>query len=163
VHIFSHWKIKGYGAHISQQGNLEAHTSTLKSSSRIHLLPRKYRIHFQSQTSIQCRVLQFLHYLFSQWIVTSSLFQDTLLMCFWFHLEIIMIKQIHSPTFPSLLHSPLGNLVTPFHVVTHLPSSTTSPSLLHNPSGNPSLDKVSSHWKIQKPGRIPTAKQSYLS
>lgn len=55
-----------------------------------------------------------------------------------------------SATFPSLLHSPLRNMITHFHAVTHLPSSPKSPS----PSES-SLGKTSSHWKIQNHGIYP--------
>lgn len=52
-----------------------------------------------------------------------------------------------SATFPSLLHNPSGNTVTPFRVVTHLPSSPKSPN-----SSDPSLGKAFSHRKIQNQG-----------
>lgn len=50
---FSKPSKQGYDDHINQQGNLKAQTSTLKSS-KIHLLPRKSKIQFQSQSYIQC-------------------------------------------------------------------------------------------------------------
>lgn len=58
-----------------------------------------------------------------------------------------MTKTNISMTFPYLLHNPLGNMITPFRAVTHLPSSLESPI-----PGNPSLGKASSHRKINNQG-----------
>lgn len=74
MHICFNQNIKGYNVDISQQGNLEAHTSTLKSSTKIILLPRNSRIHNQSLTCIQFLVLWPLRYFSSQWTITESLF-----------------------------------------------------------------------------------------
>lgn len=61
----------------------------------------------------------------------------------------LMTKTNISVTFPSLLHSPLGNPVTPFCVVAHLQSSPTSPILI-----DPSLGKDSSDQNIKQPRHI---------
>jgi len=52
-----------------------------------------------------------------------------------------------SVTIPYLLYSPSGNTVTPFHAITHLPSSPESPNTC-----DPSLGKASLHRKIQNQG-----------
>jgi len=61
-------------------------------------------------------------------------------------------KKNPSLAFHSLLHSPSGNLVTSFRVVTHLPSCASTPI-----SGSPSLGKASLHQKIQKLRHIPAS------
>ena len=78
--------------------------------------------------------------------------------CIWFHMAMLMTKKNPSLTFPCLLHSPSKILVTPFHAVTHLPSSDGTPI-----PGSPSLGKVSSHRKIQKQRDIPASKLPYGS
>jgi len=59
----------------------------------------------------------------------------------------LMTKTNISTTLPSLLHCPLGNVVTSFHAVTQIPSSLESPI-----PGDPSIGKDSSHQKIQNLG-----------
>lgn len=88
-----------------------------------------------------------LRHVSTQWIVIGSLFQGAFLMCIWFHLEILMTKTNITMTFPSLLHSPSRNMFTAFYAVIHLPRSLESAI-----AGNPSLNKASSHWKIQNQG-----------
>lgn len=88
-------------------------------------------------------------HLSSQWIATNTLFQGTLPLCIWFHLEMLMTKTNIYVTFPSLSHSPLGNPITLFHVVTDLPSSLTSPIPV-----NPSLGKSFLHRKVKQKRHI---------
>jgi len=140
-----------------QQGNLEAHTSTLKVIPRFTSFQRspwsiaRSNLHPTSNTII-------LRHLSCQWTITSSLFHGTLPMCIWFYLEILMTKTNPSPILLSLLHSLLGNLVTTFYASTHLPSFATTPI-----SGNPSISKASSHRKKQKTRYINALKLSYQS
>lgn len=76
----------------------------------------KSKLHLMSSTTI-------MYHFSSEWTISDSLFQGTLSMCIWFHLEMLMTKTNPSSTFPSLLHSSLSYPITPFHVVIQLPSS----------------------------------------
>jgi len=67
-----------------------------------------------------------------------------------------MTKTNPSLTFPYLLHNPSGNLVTTFHVVTHLASFVGTPI-----PGNTSLGKASLHQKVLKSRHIHALKPSY--
>jgi len=119
-----------------------------QSNTRIHLLPRKSRIHCKVKYTFNVQ-----RYNPAPLVLSTnsyrSLFQGTFLKCIWFHLAMLMTKKNISSTFPSLIHNPSSNLVTPFHVITHIPSSIGTPI-----PGSPSLGKVSSHWKVQKPRHI---------
>lgn len=118
-------QIKGYEP-ASVIRDLEAHTSTLKVIPGFTSFPGNLesivivKLHPMTSAII-------LRLLYSQWTFTNSLFQGALPLCIWFNMEILMTKMKISLAFPSLLHNPSGNPVTPFHVVTHLPSSLTSP------------------------------------
>lgn len=50
MHICSNQEMKRDDAHTNQKGNLKAHTSTLKSSTMIHLFLRKSIIHCHNQS-----------------------------------------------------------------------------------------------------------------
>lgn len=133
---------------------LHLHT---QSNTNIHLLPKKSRIHYKVKSPSNVQLDNHVPL-----VLSMNSYRLIVLRC---TPKVHMIPSQNandqknpSPVFPSLLYSPLGNLVKCFHVVTHFPSSASTPI-----SSSPSLGKYSSHRKIQKLRNITTLKPSYWS